>query len=404
MVETPIQTITSTIASLLNEKDLNEHVRAELQRLRSLSMSANLYQPRQTGSNLDAVTKSFLANEFGIGSSFPHAKLQSFASIQAPVAEDITLWSFNVFERTEDELLVLAKQMFIHLGLLKEFQIEEECLEKFLVCVRQNYKQNPYHNWIHAFDVTQATFCYLTQFKGLTLLTNLDVLALLVASLCHDLGHPGVNNAFMVSTDSELALLYNDQSVLENFHSATLFQLLKAHPEINILSTLPPAKYREARKLIIECIISTDPAVHFEYVTKLSSKVDSDSKAWNRDDAAQRLLLMKAIIKMADISNVARQWDRAGFEWSRRVTQEFFDQGDRQKQLGQEVAAFLDREATTVYKNSMNFIDFFAAPLFNNLGKLDPLFQEEVVTILLRNRKKWEQELEKHNSQLEPKK
>ncbi len=39
---------------------------------------------------------------------------------------------------------------------------------------------------------------------------------MLIASVCHDLDHPGVNNKFLVATNSELALLYNDRSVLEN--------------------------------------------------------------------------------------------------------------------------------------------------------------------------------------------
>ena len=34
------------------------------------------------------------------------------------------------------------------------------------------------------------------------------------------MGHPGLNNAFMVRTRSPLALRYNDQSVLEHHHLA----------------------------------------------------------------------------------------------------------------------------------------------------------------------------------------
>jgi hypothetical protein len=49
------------------------------------------------------------------------------------------------------------------------------------------------------------------------------------------------------------------------------------------------------------------------------------------------------------------------------------------KALGLEVAAFLDRDATTISKNSINFIDFVAVPLFQLLGKLYPDFDEQVV-------------------------
>ncbi len=107
-------------------------------------------------------------------------------------------WTFDVFEHDEDELLALAKQMFVQLDLLRHFNIKEEVLERFLLLVRQHYKPNAYHNWRHAFDVTQASFSYVTHFGGHQHLTPLDLLALLVASLCHDIGHPGFNNVFMV--------------------------------------------------------------------------------------------------------------------------------------------------------------------------------------------------------------
>jgi hypothetical protein len=42
---------------------------------------------------------------------------------------------------------------------------------------------------------------------------EIDCLALLLASICHDLEHPGTTNAFQVNTGSALALRYNDASV-----------------------------------------------------------------------------------------------------------------------------------------------------------------------------------------------
>jgi hypothetical protein len=41
-------------------------------------------------------------------------------------------------------------------------------------------------------------------------LLELDLLALLLAALCHDLEHPGTTNAYQVNTGSALALRYND--------------------------------------------------------------------------------------------------------------------------------------------------------------------------------------------------
>lgn len=44
-------------------------------------------------------------------------------------------------------------------------------------------------------------------------LENIDLFSLLLSSLCHDVDHTGKTNAFEVSSFSELAIRYNDESV-----------------------------------------------------------------------------------------------------------------------------------------------------------------------------------------------
>ena len=68
---------------------------------------------------------------------------------------------------------------------------------------------NPYHNSVHAADVTQAMHCFLQESKIGSHLTPLESMCALLAAVCHDLDHPGVNQNFLVSTKSHLAALYN---------------------------------------------------------------------------------------------------------------------------------------------------------------------------------------------------
>jgi hypothetical protein len=63
--------------------------------------------------------------------------------------------------------------------------------------------------------------------------------------------------------------------------------------------------------------------------------------------------------------------------------------------MGQEVAPFLDRSATTTATNSINFIDFIALPFFKNFGKLDPKLDREVVAVLYENRQRWDEQKDK---------
>jgi hypothetical protein len=116
--------------------------------------------------------------------------------------------------------------------------------------------------------------------------------------MCHDIGHPGTNNAFQVNTMSDLAITYNDKAVLENFHCSTTFQLLM-QPELNILvhhslslsfslthslvhtmlqEGLQPEEYHEIRKLLISCVLATDPVCsshHFSSTGCLCPPVNS---------------------------------------------------------------------------------------------------------------------------------
>ena len=52
-------------------------------------------------------------------------------------------------------------------------------------------------------------------------------MAALVAAAVHDVDHPGRNNQFVVNSGHELALLYNDNAVLENHHLAVAFKIMQ---------------------------------------------------------------------------------------------------------------------------------------------------------------------------------
>ena len=62
-------------------------------------------------------------------------------------------------------------------------------------------------------------------------------MAAVIAALGHDVGHPGVNNRYLVNSSDYLAIRYNDISVLENMHASLTFSLMEGN-NCNILGNL----------------------------------------------------------------------------------------------------------------------------------------------------------------------
>jgi 3',5'-cyclic-nucleotide phosphodiesterase len=180
----------------------------------------------------------------------------------------------------------------------------------------------PYHNFRHVIDVLQAVFCFLIKIGTLPpypsndsavespskspiakLLRPFDALTLLITAIGHDVGHPGVNNAFLVTLNAPLAQLYNDRSVLESFHCAAYSQILRRY--------WPAAfSHMEMRQLMISSILATDMGLHFDYMKKLGFMQEKLHENGGTDGFNGRLLeeyralACAVLIKCADISNV----------------------------------------------------------------------------------------------------
>lgn len=197
-------------------------------------------------------------------------------------------------------------------------------LHRFLLACRAAYNTFvPYHNFRHVVDVLQATFHFLVSIGSLPpyrsasglqptarpkspmaeLLQPFEALTLLITAIGHDVGHPGVNNGFLVTLNAPLAQLYNDRSVLESFHCAAYSQILRRYwPSAFADSNL--------RHLMISSILATDMGLHFEYMRKmgdLQEKLRGSESIDSWKDATKiehKALTCALLIKCADISNV----------------------------------------------------------------------------------------------------
>ena len=114
-----------------------------------------------------------------------------------------------------------------NLGLLDEGILCQDKLDNFLMALNKQYKPTTlYHNSMHGSDVTQSSYIFFTHSNAEKIAkTNvIDILSIIIAALGHDLGHPGLTNMFHMNDSTEIAITYNDISILENFHASLLFK------------------------------------------------------------------------------------------------------------------------------------------------------------------------------------
>jgi len=389
-VETPINVILRTITDLSRMDNLTPEIRNAISVIFKSLGSSNLYRPAiqkmASVTDVDGPTRDFLSSMLGVDTVQEQLPVSQWPQVSDVVErQELRSWTFDNWLYKEEQLLTFLHDMFSDFGLLERFQVDDAKLKNFLLTVRSQYQsRNPYHNFRHAFDVAHAVYVFLTHGQGAArFLTHLDIFALLIAAILHDVDHPGTNNHFQIARSSKLAIRYNDRSVLESHHCAYGFKLLR-RPENNILENLTQAEYKEVRHTIIQCILATDLALHMEYLTKFSALLDA---GYNKDSREDRILLTQLLMKSADISNAAKNFNLAKY-WSDMVQEEFCQQGDLERKCGLPVSAFMDRAQMGQGRMSVNFIDFIVAPFYKKLVALLPEVQFTVDN-LSENRTRW---------------
>eukprot|EP00106_Octopus_bimaculoides_P016183 XP_014783625.1 PREDICTED: high affinity cGMP-specific 3',5'-cyclic phosphodiesterase 9A-like [Octopus bimaculoides] len=284
--------------------------------------------------------------------------------------------TFDIWYWEPNEMLSLLEHMYHEIGLVDEFNINSITLKRWLLCVLENYRNNPFHNFRHCFCVAQMMYgmihlCGLSQYMPLE-----DIGILLTAAVCHDLDHPGYNNTYQINARTVLAIRYNDISPLENHHCAVAFQIL-SNPECNIFANCDKEKFKRIRAGITMLILATDMARHAEIMDKFNS-ILSDFNFENKDHLNT---LKMVLIKCCDISNEVRPME-VSEPWVDCLLEEYFNQADREKLEGLPVAPFMDRDKVTKPSAQIGFIKFVLLPMFQSVAKLFPKIESSMVVQL----------------------
>ena len=292
---------------------------------------------------------------------------------------------FDIFELKQivgqnNVLPVMGGVILEAFGLKNEKIINVNKLEAFLNSVSSQYLPTTlYHNNMHGADVCQSVCLYFLNSNAEKILqtTVLDLLSILIASLGHDLGHPGLNNNFHINARTDLALTYNDSSCLENFHCSKLFNILKKD-ETNIFEVLSVDEFKDIRKRMISEILATDMFFHKKIIETTKSKahqIKQDKFEFINNDKdsikAEQQSFLDYFIHAADLGHNSKLF-KISIKWVELLSKEFWLQGDKEKSLGISVSFLCDRLNTNVPKGQVNFLTAFILPTFGLMTSMFP--------------------------------
>ena len=303
------------------------------------------------------------------------------------ISKLITEKNFDIFKLKElieynNVLPMIGRTILENLGLLDEDILNISKLDQFLISVSNQYKEETlYHNSMHGSDVTQSVYIFITHSNAEKIAkTNvLDLLSIIIAALGHDIAHPGLTNTFHINDSTEIAITYNDISVLENFHASTLFKTLRK-TENNIFEKLTTIDYKMIRKRMISEILATDMANHGKVISLIKSKIvinENNEIKLNllsgneQTKIEEQQCLLDFMIHLADLAHNTKIFD-ISLKWVALLSEEFWRQGDLEKELNLPVSFLCDREDVNIPKSQKGFISGYIIPTFETLVKVFP--------------------------------
>ncbi|XP_048521448.1 cAMP and cAMP-inhibited cGMP 3',5'-cyclic phosphodiesterase 10A [Dendroctonus ponderosae] len=281
-----------------------------------------------------------------------------------------------------DEEPIMPQMVYYMIRTVVGFQeVNVHALKEFILTVRKCYRPNPYHNWEHAFNVAHCMYNILLRNKSL--FTNVEIKALIIACVCHDLDHGGYTNNFLQKTEQTLSQLY-DESFLENHHFQVAMLIYKAFPFYDI----PTELWQQISAEMKHCILATDLANYFKVRIKLLQISNDQGLDWGNRHHRQ---LCKAIMMTScDLSGSCKPYMVAK-TLTDNVIKEFYNQGDKEKAMGLTPLSLMDREKSAqIPEDQVNFLNIIVLPCTDLLKSFLPNCADLSAEALLL-RKTWQE-------------
>ena len=303
----------------------------------------------------------------------PNISIVHFLNNNSDILNHIETTQFDIFTLDEkigkeNTLSLIGYYIFNRFGFYNIINYSN--FEKWCKKISEGYlRTNSYHTDLHAADITHTCLIYfkIGKVNEICKFSKISKCSLFLSCMCHDYKHPGVNNNYLKETKNELSLIYNDNSILENMHISEAFKLMNVDEEYNIFNKVEINIYKQIRKEMVSCVLATDMTFHNFYVDFMKEQINnkndkSNQEQNNNKDNKCYQNYMNLLIHSADISNPTKPFE-IYFKWAKLVVNEFYEQGDKEKELG--LVCSCDRNKTTLYQSQLGFINYIEIPFFS---------------------------------------
>ncbi|ODM94519.1 cGMP-dependent 3',5'-cyclic phosphodiesterase [Orchesella cincta] len=280
----------------------------------------------------------------------------------------------------EGDIAGIAMEIFYELGIVKDFKVRRAVLVRFILSVQQGYGTLPYHNWYHAVSVSHFAYLLIRKLRLVDedQFSKLEAFALIVSALTHDIDHRGTNNQFQSYTNSDIYKLYAcEDSVMERHHLAIALAILHRE-DCNILESFNDSDYKYFVELLTWNIIgyafiNRNSSHIFPTATDISKHLKNREalfiEARSGNPKQRKMARMSLFMTAADLCDNCKRWDDSLLT-VHGILQEFFNQGDMEKQLGFSPIPMMDREVAYIPMIEYKFVKYIVGPVFRYLNEL----------------------------------
>ncbi|EAY18497.1 GAF domain containing protein [Trichomonas vaginalis G3] len=256
-------------------------------------------------------------NEFSIPHMLVYSKQEDTEANNLEFAS--YMWDY-------DTTFKVVFAVFNQFNLMKKFQITASTLFNFIFEARSEFQIVPFHNFYLAIDQLQFLNILINEGNLERILQPTEFLALIIATLCHDMGHDGVDNKYLRETNSPIFAAFPEYPN-ENHHFVILIEVIKRSGlfnNINLQDTT--AIWGVIRDLILSS--NCDPKELQKETNEIVMNGPPDMQ-----NPRTRKVLMRLLVNICDWSYSMRSWDVCD-KWSFNLFAEHFMQGDLMTELG----------------------------------------------------------------------